>query len=287
MSHEHLETFTEPGGHHRPLGFTPPSVEIEQNLLMMGCEPVTVGEQLIIPLVPPNDWEEFDVRRNPNYPIQVKDQDGKGACNGHATATAMELARYFNGQPHVALSGWFPYALLCNGVDRGSSIGEALGVVTKRGLSPESDVPYGIIHPQKLTSEAHSSAQHYKCVVGMRIQTWDQLMSAVQLRMGGINLSIKVGKEQERLLMHLLLMLAITVQCPGGTCARPVQSVTLTSPTFQTSVAVPGDPRLVVHPEMAASPQTPAASMPTYQRPRRQRVRLFRGGFFRASFTSR
>ncbi len=209
MSHEHLETFTEPGGHHRPLGFTPPSVEIEQNLLMMGCEPVTAGEQLVIPLVPVNDWEEFDVRRNPNYPIQVKDQDGKGACNGHATATAMELARYFNGQPHVALSGWFPYALLCNGVDRGSSIGEALGVVTRRGLSPESDVPYGIIHPQKLTSEAHSSAQHYKCVVGMRIQTWDQLMSAVQLRMGGINLSIKVG-------MNFNLDAQGVVNCSGG-----------------------------------------------------------------------
>ena len=87
--------------------------------------------------------------------------------------------------------------------------------------------------------------------------------------------------------MHLLLLLAITAQCPGGTCARPVQSVTLTSPTFQASVAVPSDSGLVVIPEMAASPQTPAVPMPTYQRPRRQRVRLFRGGFFRASFTSR
>jgi hypothetical protein len=168
-------------GHVRPLGLVPP---------LMGSI-LPVGD-FAVPVIPQSDWQEFDLTTEPGFSLVVKDQNGKGACNGHATATAMELARWLHGQPHVPLSGWFPYAILCGGWDRGSSIGEALALIEKTGLAPETQVPYGTINPTRLSKDAYDVATNFKCEVGTPLETWDQIMSAVQLRMGGVNLSIKV-----------------------------------------------------------------------------------------------
>jgi hypothetical protein len=113
-----LDSHTDQFGYVRPLGLVPP----------MACSQLPVGT-FEVPVVPEQYWSEFDLTAMAGYPLVVKDQDGKGACNGHATAEAMELARWIHGQPYVALSGWFPYAIMCNGWDRGSSIGEALTLI--------------------------------------------------------------------------------------------------------------------------------------------------------------
>src|SRR5262249_3693928 len=83
-----------------------------------------------------SDWHEFD-----EWPagIRIKNQNGRGACNGHASALALELARHVAGMPHVPLSAWFIYAVLCNGLDTGSSILAALDFWPGRGTAPESD----------------------------------------------------------------------------------------------------------------------------------------------------
>jgi C1A family cysteine protease len=168
-------------GQYRPLGLVPP---------LLGSV-MPVGE-FLIPTIPESEWQEFDLTTEPGYPLVIKDQNGKGACNGHATAEAMELSRWLHGQPHVPLSGWFPYAILCGGWDRGSTISEALSLIQKTGLAPETQVAYGTINPTKLSKEAYDVATNFKAEVGIALDTWEQIMSAVQLRMGGIDISIKV-----------------------------------------------------------------------------------------------
>lgn len=169
-------------GNFRPLGLIPP---------MMGSAfPVGV---FATPIVSPSDWVEFDFTSHPKYPLSVKDQNGRGACNGHATATAMELARFIHGQPHVSLSGWFPYAILCGGWDRGSSISEALALIEKTGLAPEDQVSYGVINPTKLSRKAYDIATNFKAEVSVALTSWEEIMSAVQLRLGGVNLSVRAG----------------------------------------------------------------------------------------------
>jgi hypothetical protein len=177
-----LDFHRDPFGLVRPLGLIQP---------LMGS--VLPAANFTVPDVPEQYWAEFDRTTIPGYPLQIKDQNGKGACNGHATATAMELARWMHFQPHVGLSGWFPYAILCGGWDRGSSIGEALTLIQAKGLAPESDVPYGTINPTRLTAAAYASGLNFRCEVGAKLETWNQIMSAVQLGLGGIDLSIRVG----------------------------------------------------------------------------------------------
>jgi len=146
------------------------------------------------PLIPESEWQEFDLTSDPSYPLVVKDQNGYGACNGHATATSMELSRWLHGQPHVPLSGWFPYAILCGGLDTGSTISEALSLIQKTGLAPETQVAYGTINPTKLTREAYDIATNYRCEIGIPLATWEEIMSAVQSRMCAVNLSVHVPR---------------------------------------------------------------------------------------------
>ena len=182
MSQYPLPFHKDSTGHIRPLGLVQP---------LMGS--ILPTGDFAVPIVPESQWQEFDLTTEPGYPLVVKDQNGKGACNGHATAEAMELARWIHGQPHVPLSGWFPYAILCGGWDRGSSIGEALALIEKTGLAPETQVPYGTINPTRLSKDAYDVATNFKCEVGIPLESWEQIMSAVQLRMGGVNVSIRVS----------------------------------------------------------------------------------------------
>jgi hypothetical protein len=94
---------------------------------------------------------------------------------------------------YVPLSGWYPYAILCNGVDRGSNILQAYKLAGEDGLSPEANVDYGIINPHKLTAEAHANAKRFKLEFGETFQSWRQIVSAVMQRQN-MNLSICVGR---------------------------------------------------------------------------------------------
>jgi hypothetical protein len=138
-----------------------------------------------------SDWVEFDLRESYSY-IPIKDQDGIGACNGHAAATSLEWARAIAGYEFVELSPWYIYSILCGGVDRGSSISEALTLLTKDGTCPFSDVPYGVYNPRKLSQQAHDNARRFRLEIGSPLSNFAEIMTATQLRRPG-NFSICVG----------------------------------------------------------------------------------------------
>jgi hypothetical protein len=138
------------------------------------------------PILHEGEWVEFDIW--PRY-VKIKDQDGYGSCNGFAAALGLELARFVIGYEHVTLSPWYIYAPLCGGVDRGSSIADALRFLTAEGTCPDTLVPYGTIDPRRIPAEARAQAHRYKVLVGSVLRTWDEVMSAVQLRRP-LNLSV-------------------------------------------------------------------------------------------------
>lgn len=179
-----LPIYRDDFGHDRPLGHVPP----------VGRPPVAA------PLSPgalldPARWEEFEL--DPGD-IRIKDQDGKGACNGHAAATDMEWARRIAGMPHVPLSAWYVYAILCNGWDRGSNIGDALRLCTDRGVCLEPSVPYATINPRRIPEAAHAEAKRFRIEIGAKLEGFDALMTATQLRQP-FNFSLCVGRGFDQL----------------------------------------------------------------------------------------
>lgn len=166
-------------GHKRPLGFLPGDPQ-----RMMAVPQMAAAD-----LVPESEWVEFD-----EFPaaIKRKDQNGKGACNGFATALGVETSRFVSGMPYIELSGWYVYSILCNGIDRGSIILDGLNLIEDKGVSPEDQVKYGLINPRQLTAQAHTEAARFKAEIGERLTTYEEIASAIQRRQS-INLAICVG----------------------------------------------------------------------------------------------
>lgn len=133
--------------------------------------------QRTLAAVPERDWIEFSYE---NVPIKVKNQGSFGACNGHAVASSTEIARWIAGLDHVDLSAWFVYAILCNGIDRGSSIAEGLDLIRREGVCPEADVPWGTINPRRLSAQSHQHAGRFKVEIGSELRNFDEMMSATQ-----------------------------------------------------------------------------------------------------------
>jgi hypothetical protein len=183
VHHAYLPVHVDSTGHARPLGNkpTPHSFHVPVQSYVAG-------------VVPESEWEEFEL----DTPAKVVSQNGFGACNGFAAATSLEIARWVAGMPHIDLSPWFVYAILCNGYDRGSNIGEALTLLTKQGTPPNADVPYGTINPNRLSKESHEAAKRFKIEIGAPLQTWEELCSATQRR-EPFNFSLRVGRNFDRL----------------------------------------------------------------------------------------
>lgn len=140
--------------------------------------------------------EEFT---GPVYNLEVEGDnsyvaEGVGVhnCNGHAAALGAEVIRWNSGAPHVPLSAWYVYSILCGGIDRGSAILDALQLLEDKGDAPETEVQYGLINPNRLTAAAHAAAAHYKMEIGNRISTPAEIGSAIQRRQV-INLAVCVG----------------------------------------------------------------------------------------------
>lgn len=168
-------------GNARPLGNFP-TPESTLKRMVFEVPPMVIAEA---------DWVEFELSME-DLGLHIRDQDGIGACNGHAASVSLEMARAFKGDTFQSLSPWFIYANLCGGVDRGSNIGDALEFLQKTGTCLDSLVPQNDYHPNTLTAAAKADAANNKIVIGKPHQNFAEIMTAVQLRQPG-NFSIRVG----------------------------------------------------------------------------------------------
>lgn len=155
----------------------------------------TKGE---LPDIPKSEWTEFDFRKSPNFPVKVKDQGRYGACNGHAAASSLEIARWIAGYTHHDLSAWLVYADLCGGIDRGSNIAQALVHLESKGTCRESLVPHGTITPSRIMAAARQDALRFRVEIGYQLNSFNDLCIAAQLRQP-FNFSVPVNADFNRL----------------------------------------------------------------------------------------
>jgi hypothetical protein len=178
-----------------PAGLEPWELPDGQTVLLGNQEPpvsLILPVRGVLPDVPEHKWTEFDLRKDTSYPVKIKNQGSYGACNGHAAASSLEDARYIAGLGYVPLSAWLVYADLCNGIDRGSSIAEALTLLQKSGTCDDALVPHGVINPRRINENARENAKRFKIEIGYRLQNFNDLCVAAQLRIP-FNFSVPVN----------------------------------------------------------------------------------------------
>ena len=138
-------------------------------------------------------FRPFDLTTRPGWPVKVRDQGEFGACNGHAAVTSLEAARWLGGYDHFDLSPWFVYAILCNGVDQGSYIAEAVDLLGKVGACRNELVPFGTIKPGKLTEAAYDDAQRFRVEISLgKCRSFRDMVIATALRYP-FNFSVSVN----------------------------------------------------------------------------------------------
>lgn len=175
---ERPESIITPDGHERILNLQPSPPEL-----------VRLVRSSPTPAIPLSQIKPF--RRWPEA-VKIKDQNGYGACNGHAAATSIEAARVKSGAPHVPLSAWFVYGRLAKGVDRGSNILQALDLVQREGVPEESLVKYGDFSG-RYSADVQEAAKEYRAEVAYKVEAWEDLATAVALGRYG-NMSVRVPR---------------------------------------------------------------------------------------------
>lgn len=177
MSTESHESIITPDGQVRVLNLQPSDPEKVKRL-------VSAAPPLAIPL---DQIRPFDLWPSE---VKIKDQDGRGACNGHAAATAMEFSRAMQGLAHAPLSAWWVYGKLVKGWDRGSNIMDALALCQQEGVATEADVEYGNFSG-RYSAQAAAAAARFKLEIGSSIgQDYEAIVTAVALRRG-VNLALR------------------------------------------------------------------------------------------------
>jgi C1A family cysteine protease len=128
--------------------------------------------------IPQSEWREFD--RWPALKHPIKDQNGIGACMGHGTATAMELAYRIAYGKLVQFSAWFVYATINGGQDRGATVGDAFESIRENGVCLDSSVPWKEWRPSRaITPKTKAEAANYKAEHIYKMDTEADLATAV------------------------------------------------------------------------------------------------------------
>lgn len=134
------------------------------------------------PVIPEKDWVEID-RRSTLGTDYIVDQDGFGACVGASAASALMRSRALRGYTFKRLSGMFVYSQINGGHDNGASIGDAVGVLEKKGACLEGTIPYSskYIQSGNIPQAAYQEALHYTALEIYIPTTWEEMGSAIQM----------------------------------------------------------------------------------------------------------
>ncbi|MAT51500.1 MAG: hypothetical protein CMK32_09990 [Porticoccaceae bacterium] len=121
-------------------------------------------------------------------PDTIKDQDGRGACQGYASAGMAERVRESSGQKRVVLSGDFSYSLANGGRDQGSALSRGFMAATQVGYAPE-DTP-GLkrweYRKSHMPQAAFAAASRFKGIDGFYCETQQEFFTALALGMIGV-----------------------------------------------------------------------------------------------------
>jgi hypothetical protein len=116
-------------------------------------------------------------------PEQIKDQDGRGACVGYATAGAEEEAQQMEGLPYVALSGDGVYAAINGGRDNGAMLNDAMTFIQNEGAPFEADVKRWEYIRSRIPADAYTKGQKNKGRECFVVKTEQELLTCIAMGM--------------------------------------------------------------------------------------------------------
>lgn len=132
-----------------------------------------------VALKAPSEWQETEVSswRRPH----LTNQGQQSSCTGHGTETAFEAAWTQAGRrdPPAPFSPTYIYGWVNGGRDQGAVISDCATALKLHGICTEAEVPEGMIFAAQFPHRADEVAAHYKPLLVMRCQTYDDICGAL------------------------------------------------------------------------------------------------------------
>lgn len=120
--------------------------------------------------LPPIRFADLKPWRSVRTDVPILDQNGRGACVTHSAAANVMLARAAAGYTFVDLCPWWLYCQVNRGVDAGSNLGDAVQVLTAKGIPPRGIVPERSVRIDRATDvKAVEQAGRFKVAKVARI----------------------------------------------------------------------------------------------------------------------
>lgn len=155
-----------------------------------------------------SDYEE--IRLDARQVLQVENQGGKGACQGHALSSIMEWCYMLQtGDLELQLSREMGYVATqwidnIRG-DRGSTISGGIKLARTTGLCVESMWPYSERYSSAKPSnydEIKENAARYRCFREHRMSSYDAIRKFLGAGIGGISIGIGWNNSVDRPLVE-------------------------------------------------------------------------------------
>lgn len=131
----------------------------------------------------------------------IRNQGGRGSCNGYACAGALGRARKLAGLPPVTLSGEFIYAGINGGRDRGSMLDDGMRFLRDVGSVPEDMVPRLEYLWRRISDEAKRAAPRFQGFELATAEDEDELATGIALGYVGV-VAIHFGGRMQHLDKH-------------------------------------------------------------------------------------
>jgi len=159
----------------------------------LGCKPRTIPIGALFEVITPIPREKWKPIDFSSFVPEVLDQDGQNSCNAFASIQAMHVCRAMIGLPYVKLSPGNLYGRINGGVDRGSTLSDALKELKANGVCRSSIVPIYEWNPRKWPSNWKDDAKKFRITEVYDCPTFDHLASAI-LQGFPVNLGVMVGR---------------------------------------------------------------------------------------------
>lgn len=156
-------------GHEYFLGCLPRKAEVGALFPVLEANPRT-------PLIPRSQWKPIDFS---HFVPKILDQDGIGACNAFAAVQAMHVIRSQAGLPFVELSAGNLYGRINGGVDRGSTLGDAIQALMDTGVCKASTVPQLQWRRTSWPSSWKEEAKRFRILEAYDCPTFEHIASAI------------------------------------------------------------------------------------------------------------
>jgi hypothetical protein len=132
------------------------------------------------------DENRTPARKRFSAKLFIKNQGGRGSCNGYAGAWALARARIMAGLKFETLSGEYLYSMINGGRDSGSMLDDGMKALMEKGVSLESLVQHESYLWSQMSESARRSANRFKAVECYTANTEIGLASGLALGFVGV-----------------------------------------------------------------------------------------------------